>query len=132
MGSSNKIFTKFIGNFNTKNFAKKVDALSDGEQDKLSESLIQDSNNSGGGGIVQRHESDSVDFLEIFSKRVSSSHSDISLSKKERGFCFKVANRLNLLGMDENKAVDLAIKNKNKTHMNVDKLVKQLYTLSST
>ena len=109
MGNTKKIFAKFIGDFNKKNLAKKVDDLSADEQDRLCESLIQDFNNSGGGGIVQRHESDSVDMLEIFTKRMEDTHGDITLSKKQFRFCFIIANRMELSGMEANAAVDLAI-----------------------
>ncbi len=120
------IFNKFIGRFNKKNMPKKVSDLSDSEKDKLSELLIQDFIESGGGGIVQPHESDSVDMLEIFTKRMENAHGDITLSKKQFRYCFKIANRMELSGMEANVAVDLALKYRDEMHVDVDKLVKKL------
>ncbi|MFK5892868.1 MAG: hypothetical protein QM504_06580 [Pseudomonadota bacterium] len=120
------IFGNFIGSFNMKSLSKKVDNLSDDEQNKLCESLIQDFNNSGGAGIVQRHESDSVDFLEIFSKQLSKVFVNVKLNKQQHKFCFKLANRLDLSGMETDLAVGLAVANRDKTDQDVDRLVKQL------
>ncbi len=123
MDNLTTIFRKFIGDFNRQDLAEKVDNLSGDEQDKLWESLIQDFNNSCGGGIVQRHEGDSVDMLEIFTKRMEDTHVDITLSKKQFRFCFIIANRMELSGMEANAAVDLAIGYRDEVQVDVEEFV---------
>jgi len=91
------------------------------QNNDVPESVIQGiSEWSGGSGVVIRHKSDSLNFSSIFEQTISERWSDIELDESTYMFCYKLANRLNLLGLSTDKAIELAVLNRNIKSKNVD------------